>query len=119
MKRGDWLVMLFALLTVPSLYAAYWPSGGAGTEAVVLVDGKPWARVDLAHDQELDVPGPLGNSHLVVAGGQVRFQSSPCAGKQCIHQGWLHEGGEFAACVPNRVSVQVIADEPRYDSISF
>jgi len=108
LTRGDWLVLGAALLLVPGLYAAYWHGSGQGLEARVWVDGKPWARLDLFHVQHLDVPGVLGVSHLEIGNGQVRFTDSPC-----------HEGGDVAACLPNRVSVQIMADDPRFDSINF
>ncbi len=119
LSRGDWLVLGAALLLLPGLYIAFWHGGGRGQEARVWVDGKPWARLDLFHDQRLAVPGPLGDSLLEVAAGRVRFIASPCQGHQCIHAGWLADGGEVAACLPNRVSVQVVANDPRFDAINF
>jgi hypothetical protein len=119
MKRGDWLVLIAALALVPSLYAAYWGDGTAGDTAVITVDGREWGRVDLHAPRELLVEGRNGPSRLLVADGRIRFVDSPCSGKLCIHQGWISAGGEFAACLPNRVSVQVLAAEPRYDSIAF
>lgn len=119
LTKGDWLALIAALLLVPSLYAAYWHSSGQGQEARVWVDGKPWARLDLFREQHLEVPGVLGISHLVIGDGRVRFVDSPCPNRQCVHTGWLSEGGDVAACLPNRVSVQIMADDPRFDSINF
>lgn len=119
LERGDWLVLGAALLLIPSLYATFWHGSGRGQEARVWVDGKPWARLDLFHEQHLRVPGRLGDSILEVHDGRVRFVDSPCNGRQCIHSGWLADGGEVAVCLPNRVSVQVMADDPRFDAINF
>jgi hypothetical protein len=47
---------------------------------------------------------------------------SPCVGQQCVHSGWAQRGGEFIACVPNRVSLVVLgrgAGGDYYDSINF
>ena len=68
------------------------------------------------------VPGSLGISEVEVRDGRVRFVSSPCRGKQCVHSGWAQRGGEFVACLPNRVSFTVLgagAHGDYYDSISF
>ena len=119
LTRGDWLALSLAAALLSALYAGLWYAGGRGTEARVLVDGKPWARLDLFQDQDLDVPGRLGISHIAVRDGAVRFVDSPCPTHECVHQGWLREGGEAAVCLPNRVSVQVLGENPRFDSISF
>lgn len=119
LKRGDWLVLAMAALLLATLYSALWVDGGRGSEARILVDGKPWARLDLFQNQYLDVPGRLGISRITVRDGAVRFVDSPCPTHACVHQGWLKDGGEVAVCLPNRVSVEVVGDNPRFDSITF
>ena len=119
LKQGDWLVLGAALLLLAGLFHAYWGNHDRSPEARIWVEGKPWARLNLFHDQTLEVPGALGISRIQVADGQVRFVDSPCTTHQCVHTGWLSRGGEVAACLPNRVSVQVIGDDPRFDSMNF
>jgi hypothetical protein len=119
LSRGDITVLLLALSLLIGLYTTFWHAEGHGAEAVVLVDGKRWARLDLFHDQQLEVPGPLGHSHIRVQDGRIRFEDSPCPNKLCVHTGWLSQGGEVAICLPNRISVQVLADDPRFDAINF
>ena len=119
LSRGDVVVWLLALLLLIGLYTAFWQSDGHGAEAVVLVNGKRWARLDLFHNQDLIVPGPLGHSHIQVRDGQARFVGSPCPNKLCVHTGWLSQGGEVAVCLPNKVSLQILASDPRFDAINF
>ena len=61
----------------------------------------------------------LGDSILEVEAGRIRFHASPCRGQQCIHSGWLSRAGDFAACLPNRVSVALVSAGTRYDAISY
>lgn len=119
LTRGDWLVLALVAVLLPALYAGFRVGGGRGSEAHILVDGRPWARLDLFQNQELDVPGRLGISHIAVQDGAVRFVDSPCPTRFCVHQGWLRKGGDVAVCLPNRVSVEVLGDNPRFDSITF
>jgi len=119
LSRGDVVIWLVAATLLIGLYAAYWQSDGHGAEAVVLVNGKRWARLDLFHNQDLKVPGPLGHSHIQVRDGQVRFVDSPCPNKICVHTGWLNQGGEVAICLPNKVSLQILGSDPRFDAINF
>lgn len=118
MTRADYLALLFAALLLPYLYANYWGSSGTGDRATVTTRDNS-RQVSLAHDQTLEIAGPLGASRLKIEDGKIRFVASPCRGKQCIHTGWLAQAGDFAACLPNRISVAVLGDEPRFDSINF
>jgi hypothetical protein len=119
LNRGDWLVLLLALMLLLLFYWQYWSSGVYGAQAAIYVDGKFWSKINLYQSQIIEVPGKLGISHLRVEKGRVRFVDSPCTGKQCIYQGWISNGGESATCLPNGVSVQVLSSDPRYDSINF
>ena len=119
LSRGDWLVLLLALVLLLSFYGLYWRSGVFGAQAAIYVNGKFWSKINLYQSQVIEVPGKLGISHLLVEKGRVRFVDSPCTGKQCIYQGWINKGGESATCLPNGVSVQVLSADPRYDSINF
>ena len=119
LSRGDIVVWLLAATLLIGLYAVFWQSDGHGAEAVVLVNGKRWARLDLFHNQDLKVPGPLGHSHIQVRDGRARFVDSPCPNKLCVHTGWLKQGGEVAICLPNKVSLQILASDPRFDAINF
>ena len=118
MTRADTFVVAFTLLLLPLLYVAFWHSGPAQAAHIHTADGREFS-VPLDVDQTLSLEGPLGTTVIEVRDGQVRFLDSPCSGKQCLHAGWLRHGGEFAACLPNRISVAVSAAEPRYDSINF
>lgn len=119
MRRGDLLVLLLAAALLPYLYLGFWGPGTAGEYAVIQAGGAVWRKVPLHEEHEWQVPGPLGASTLLVRDGRIRFVDSPCQNKACIHSGWLSHGGEAAACLPNRVSVQVIGRDSRYDSITF
>jgi hypothetical protein len=119
LNRGDRLVLGVALVLLVGLYATLWHTDGHGAEAVVMVDGKRWARLDLFQNQDLHVPGVRGRSHIRIRDGQVRFIDSPCPSKLCVHEGWLNRGGAQAVCLPNRVSVYIPGSDPRFDSINF
>lgn len=119
MTRADIIVVILAVALLPFLYMTYWGSPQQGDALRVMVNGKETMTVSLREDQHFTVQGPLGDSVIDIHQGKARFVNSPCRGKQCVHTGWLGQGGEFAACLPNRVSIAVIAEEQRYDSIVF
>jgi len=116
---GDKWVIALSFFILFALYQLYWTAGTQANQVEILVDGKHWASHDLFSNTQLEVPGKLGYSTIIIDNGKIRFQASPCNGKQCIHQGWLKHGGEFAACLPNRISVRILSDDPRFDTINF
>lgn len=116
---GDVFVFVSALILLGFLYSNYWRDAFLGNQAAIMIAGQHWSNVDLFQNQWIDVPGALGVSKIQVEDGKIRFVQSPCDSKQCIHQGWISQGGELAACLPNKVSVQVLSADPRFDSINF
>ncbi len=122
LKRGDYLVLLACVIAIPLLFSRYGVVGSEGTQARINAGAREFALVSLQKNQTYHVPGPLGDSEIEVRDGRIRFVRSPCAGQQCVHSGWAHRGGEFIACVPNRVSLVVLgqgAGGTYYDSINF
>lgn len=117
--HADAVVLALALALLPYLYLHYWGDATQGTEARILVGGKEVALISLRQDQSLAIPGRLGASRFEIHDGKIRFVASPCRGKQCVHSGWLSLSGEFAACLPNGISVQVVGNDPRFDAINF
>ncbi len=118
MTRADYFAILFAVLLLPYLYATQWTGDKAGTTASIM-NGDETTHASLTENRTLQINGVVGTSTLKIEDGKIRFTASPCLGKQCIHSGWLAHAGEFAACLPNRISVAVLGEEPRFDSINF
>lgn len=119
LTRGDRALLLTALLLLCLLFWIYWGQGGLSAQAAIYVGGRFWSKVDLYQPQQLEIKGKLGVSRLQIEDGKIRFISSPCSTQQCVHQGWIHVGGESVTCLPNGISVQVLSPDPRYDSINF
>jgi hypothetical protein len=106
---ADAVIICLALVGIGALYLHYW--GGSAPEnatlhAQVLSQGAT-VSLNLHQAQIITITGPLGDSLLQVEEGRVRFIASPCPGKQCIRSGWQQQRGDFAACLPNRVSVHL------------
>lgn len=53
------------------------------------------------------VEGPIGTTIVEVEGTRAHVVSSPCPDKICVRMGWLERAGDFAACLPNRVLLEV------------
>lgn len=104
---ADQLIFLIALILLGGLYGRYWIPVTPADYALILVAQQPPQRVNLKQAQLIHVHGHLGESVLEIAGGRIRFHSSPCQNKLCIYTGWLQKSGDFAVCLPNQVSIQL------------
>ena len=78
-----------------------------------------FAILDLAHNQRISVPGPLGTTLIAVENRRTRVVSDPGIHQYCVRQGWLTRPGEIAICAPNQVSLQVQGSQNPYDSLSY
>jgi len=61
----------------------------------------------LDEDREVAVEGPLGTTYVHIHDGHAAVVESPCQNKLCIQAGELDENGEWSACMPNKVFVQI------------
>ena len=125
MRLRDWLtpadafVLLGAVALIGTLYATLWSAEPNALEVEIWSRGERIETLPLAENHQLDIPGALGVSHIEIRQAQVRFVSSPCSNKVCIHGGWLKHAGETLACLPNQVSVRILGRDRRYDAINF
>ena len=118
MTRADIILLLIAVLALPFVYLHYWQATTAGTNVRIMRGETLVRELALNKDQEINIDGPLGTSRLQIQNGKIRFIASPCSAKVCIHKGWLSHSGDFNACLPNRVSIEIMG-QGEYDSINF
>ena len=117
-RPGDWLLALVALVLCGVSFPFTWQHG-KGEKAVIRRAGEVFAILDLAHNQRISVPGPLGTTLIAVENRRTRVVSDPGIHQYCVRQGWLTRPGEIAICAPNQVSLQVQGSQNPYDSLSY
>lgn len=118
---ADSIILLLAISLIIGLMSRYWfHRSQPASYAIITIANKSPLRIKLDHTEEIHLTGNLGESVLVVEPGKIRFIASPCHGKQCIHAGWLNHGGDFSACLPNKISVTIEnAATEQFDSIAY
>jgi len=90
-----------------------------GNIVQIETNGRVYTSVPLHTNQSLPVPGPLGNTIVVVQDGEVFVTESPCRGKICIRTGHISHNGQLIVCAPNKVVIRITGDEkPEYDAIT-
>ncbi len=117
-RPGDWLTLsLMTTLTI-SLFALF-TGNGPIDRAVIRRDGVVFAEVMLAVNKRIEVAGPLGTTVVDIEPGRARVLSDPGPRQLCVRQGWLDKANATALCLPNHVSLQVVAGKNRHDSIGY
>ena len=135
MTRADQVLIAIVLCTLPLLYLHFWNPRSAytdadanamhgavaGTATVLRIQtaDKAASTTPLTPDRHVQVAGRIGESTIEIRQGRARFLDSPCPGKVCVHSGWLSQAGQLAACLPNRISIQLLGNRPRFDAINF
>jgi len=119
MTPADKAVVLIALLAAGLSYYLAWQPSAPGTRVEIYQENTLYERHALDEPATLNVPGKLGDSVIEIDQGRVRFQSSPCTGKFCVHAGWLQQAGDVIACLPNGIHIQIHGGQSRFDAIAF
>lgn len=115
---GDWLIIIISFIVVIFLFQTLWTNKPASHLQIRQGD-YIIGTYDLNQTRELHIHGPLGDSHISIEQGKVRFSQSPCTNQYCVHQGWLHRAGQVAICIPNQISLQLIGENKSYDSLNY
>jgi hypothetical protein len=113
------LAALAAALAVIALVSVRAYGSRSGAAMVHLRGpGQEWV-FPLGEERVVAVRGPLGDTVVELRGGQVRVLSSPCAEKICVRSGAIARPGQWIACLPNRVFVDVRGSGGSADAVSF
>ncbi|MDH5257947.1 MAG: NusG domain II-containing protein [Gammaproteobacteria bacterium] len=115
----DKIVFSLSILFIVSLYWGLWQASDEAYEVEIFISGEKNYRLDLHENKRLAVKGKLGDSIIEIKDGQARFISSPCNTSFCVRNGWQSHGGDFAACLPNAVSLHLVGGGKIYDAINF
>lgn len=119
MRTGDLMIVALCAMLVGAAWWLVWQPAGAAGVATLRVPGEPARQIRLDGRRELSVAGARGESRIAIRPGGVRFVASACSGKQCIHAGWLERAGDFAACLPNGVSLTLAGGKHGYDGLGY
>lgn len=119
MTRADLVLLVCVAVLLPAVYWAAWRDRGAGEAIEIRSGDRPPLVLSLHRDQQVKIGGRLGESVIEIQHGKAHFVASPCTSKVCIHSGWLDQSGQFAACLPNGVSLTVAGGKRRFDAINF
>ena len=117
-KAGDWfIIILFCVLIVISTKFLWALPQGEYLE--IYKNNEILATYTLNQKITTIINGTKGEIKIVIDNGRVRFSSSPCPKKYCIHQGWINKANQTIICIPNQISISIVGPKSGYDSINY
>ena len=102
-----------AVMVVFSLIAA---AGGEGEQVAIESDEGDFVY-PLSTDREFTLSGPLGTTDIEIKDGRVRVVRDPGPQQICVRQGWIERSGEWLACLPSRIFIQIEGGQRGDDDI--
>ena len=108
---NDTILIFCLLLFALSVFFAVRLTQRAGAFALVKVDGKTVMTLSLSDNGEYSVNG--GTNTVVVEDGTAYMKDASCPDRLCVSQGKKHRSGERIICLPNRVEIEILAEEER------
>jgi len=122
MKRSDRITGVVILAAV-ALVIVFWivMHRTPGTLAVVQVDGKVVATVDLTlrEVQTLRITGVVGPLVIVADGkGSIRVAEATCPDQICVHTIPARSPGDQVICVPNHMVITIEGEGTGIDALA-
>ena len=107
MKKNDIILIgtLLGVIAVLFLVMFFVKQNTVNGEAVVLIEGREYARYPLSKDRTVEIPGLLGNNVLVIEEGNAYMSSAVCPDKVCMGFGKIHYNTEMIVCLPGSIVV--------------
>lgn len=106
------VILIFCLLLLAlSVFLAVRLTQREGAVALVKVDGETVITLPLSESGEFSVAG--GKNVVVIEDGCAYMKHADCPDRLCVSQGKKSLSGERIICLPNRVEIEILAEEER------
>ncbi len=104
----DYIIFLLSLAVVTA--SVFWSASSGEGELIAEIEASGEVYIlPLSRDGSLVLKGPVGDTRVDVADGEVFISDSDCRDKICVAMGPVSTPSSWVACLPNRVFVRVVA----------
>jgi hypothetical protein len=114
------LAVIVIILLVSAFSFHLLPKKQIGKKCLIIVDEKPYAKLDLSADTlaQIDVHTSSGRLELQYGKQGICVLKSTCSNKICVKQGWISRAGESLICAPNLFIAVIPAEPGALDAVS-
>lgn len=97
--------IVIAIIFVICIFLIIFKPASSNPIATIWVGGEKYKEINLAkaEDEILKVKSVT----FEIKNHEIRFISSDCPDKICIHTGWIKNPTESAHCLPNKISLTI------------
>ncbi|MBQ7654603.1 MAG: NusG domain II-containing protein [Clostridia bacterium] len=115
--RVDILLIVFILLICASFYLPFLLKKDE-VKANIIYNGEIVEQINLSKNGE-DFTLKVGRCEIGVEKNEIFFLNSPCPDKVCVKTGRLSRSGEFASCVPEKVTIILEGGAKLPDAVTY
>ncbi len=109
-RKGDWLAIGLVIVLAMAAAVMYLPKKEVSKNSIVQIyqDGELIKEFPLDAKEEITftVSGDYRNV-VTIRDGKAGITKSDCPGGDCVHSGWIFDGGRSIVCLPNRVEIRI------------
>ena len=113
-------VLIFLIVIFLSFFNLFSKKNEKAAELFVQTPSEKFIY-SLSKDGIYKFKGLLGESSIQVESGKAKFIDSPCENKNCIQSGEISTHGQWAACLPNGIFINIEgkSKESGFDAVSI
>ena len=120
LKPFDIPVIALALALTLGIALRVYSGGADSSRVIVRSPDRTWI-FPIDADETVSVLGPLGETVVNIHNSRAAIISSPCSGQTCVAAGGVQRGGQWVACLPNRIFLLIegAIESDAVDAISW
>ena len=117
-KSLDAVIFILALAIVLCSFRYSFFSSKNGSPVVSITACDTEYVYPLSENRTVRVNGILGESVIAIENNSVQFISSPCYNHLCESSPVLKKNGDWSACLPNEIFVQIKGNDNTLDAMT-
>ncbi|MFA6075160.1 MAG: NusG domain II-containing protein [Negativicutes bacterium] len=114
MHKADWVLILAAVMCCSLLL--FTPTHPGNKYLIIYENGKMIERVALSDSQNLT--RKFLHNEVLIINGSVRMQHADCPDQDCVKSGVIDKSGQMIACLPNKLSLRIVAEKADIDDVA-
>ncbi len=121
LRPADLVILLITIVIITGLSVSIYGRTGEASQVRIEGSGQEWIY-PLDQDSWIHIPGPLGDTEVVIEEGKVHVHDSACRNKICVTTGIIERVGQWIICLPNDVFVRIegaLETEGEVDDVAF
>lgn len=107
MKKGDIIVITLTIVTAVMLMITFVAKSKSDNLSVKIVYGDTLISQNLPYDGKFEIENNGYHLVIVIEGETVYVQDSDCPDGTCLTMGKIKRSGQFIACVPAGVYIEL------------